>query len=82
MKRLIATLLTIPMLVGTLSKGSLENYEYTDVPTAMTQDSVFSVEATEQNQEDQTREDCAVEVLQPDEIRICCGRRESPCALL
>jgi hypothetical protein len=70
MKRLIATLLTIPMLVGTLSKGSVENYEYTDVPTAMTQDSVFSVEATEKNKKDQIREDCAVEVLQPNKKSI------------
>ena len=36
----------------------------------MTQDSVFSVEATEKNKKDQTREDCAVEVLQPNKKSI------------
>lgn len=43
------------------SAATIERSEYTDVPTAMTQDSVLSAEASE---------DCKVEILLPDEESI------------
>lgn len=61
MKRLLAWLLTAMKLYTVASAESLTNDDYTDVPTAMTQDSVAELLATE---------DCLVETLQPDEESI------------
>ncbi len=61
MKRLFAWLLMTAMLITAASAESLINDDYTDVPTAMTQDSVAELLATE---------DCVIETLQPDEESI------------
>ena len=61
MKRLMAWLLMAVMLFTAASAESLIDDDYTDVPTAMTQDSVAELLATE---------DCLVETLQPDEESI------------
>ena len=61
MKRLIAWLLMAVLLCTAASAESLINDDYTDVPTAMTQDSVVELLATE---------DCLIETLQPDEESI------------
>lgn len=63
MKRL-AMLLAVLMLMSlatTALAATIVNDEFTDVPTAMTQDSVLSIEANES---------CEVEALQPDERSI------------
>ena len=60
----ISGILAILMLLTIFASAiatTIENTEYTDVPTAMTQDSVLSAEATEK---------CNVEVLQPDQESI------------
>ena len=61
MKRFFAWLLMAVMLFTVASAESLINDDYTDVPTAMTQDSVAELLATE---------DCLMETLQPDETSI------------
>lgn len=61
MKRLIAWLLMAAMLFACASAESLIDDDYTDVPTAMTQDSVAELFANE---------DCLIETLQPDEESI------------
>ena len=61
MKRLFAWLLMAAMLITAASAESLIDDDYTDVPTAMTQDSVAELLATE---------DCVIETLQPDEESI------------
>ena len=61
MKRLIAWLLMAVLLCTAASAESLINDDYTDVPTAMTQDSVAELLASE---------DCLIETLQPDEESI------------
>ena len=61
MKRFFAWLLMAVMLFTVASAESLVNDDYTDVPTAMTQDSVAELLATE---------DCLMETLQPDEASI------------
>ena len=61
MKRLLAWLLMAMMVFTIASAESLTDDDYTDVPTAMTQDSVAELLATE---------DCLVETLQPDEESI------------
>ena len=61
MKRLIAWLLTAMLFVSAAAAESLVDEDYTDVPTAMTQDSVAQLLATE---------DCLIETLQPDEESI------------
>lgn len=61
MKRVIALLVLVAMLMTTGIAESLVNDEYTDVPTAMTQDSVAELFANE---------DCLMETLQPDEESI------------
>ena len=61
MKRLIAWLLMAVMLFTAASAESLINDDYTDVPTAMTQDSVAELLASEE---------CLIETLQPDEESI------------
>ena len=61
MKRLIAWLLMAVLLCTAASAESLINDDYTDVPTAMTQDSVVELLANE---------DCLIETLQPDEESI------------
>ena len=59
MKRLIAMLMVL--LMTTAAAESLVQDDYTDVPTAMTQDSVAELFANE---------DCRIETLQPDEESI------------
>ena len=61
MKQLFAWLLTAMLLLTAASAESLIDDDYTDVPTAMTQDSVAELLATE---------DCVIETLQPDEESI------------
>ena len=61
MKRLIAWLLTAVLLLSAAAAESLIDDAYTDVPTAMTQDSVAELFANE---------DCLIETLQPDEESI------------
>ena len=61
MKRLIAALLMAVMMMTAACAESLTNEWYTDVPTAMTQDSVVELLANE---------DCQIETLQPDEESI------------
>lgn len=61
MKKFAAFLLSLVLLAGTVSAESIMSQEYTDVPTAATQDSVLSIEATQ---------DCTLEALQPDEESI------------
>ena len=58
---MILAVLMVLSLATTALAASIVRNEYTDVPTVMTQDSVLTVEATE---------DCAVQVLQPDEESI------------
>lgn len=60
----VSMLLAIVMLLSlttTVFASTIVSNEYTDVPTAMTQDSVLSVEANE---------NCEVELLQPDDVSI------------
>lgn len=57
----ILAILMLLSIFATAMATTIENTEYTDVPTAMTQDSVLSAEATEE---------CNVEVLQPDQESI------------
>ena len=61
MKRMIAWLLLAVMMITSAGAESLIDNDYTDVPTAMTQDSVAELLATE---------DCTVETLQPDDVSI------------
>lgn len=63
MKKLamLLAVLVIMSLATTAFAAAIVNSEYTDVPTAMTQDSVVSIEANEL---------CKVEVLQPDDESI------------
>ena len=61
MKRLIAWLLTVVLLLSAAAAESLIDDAYTDVPTAMTQDSVAELFANEE---------CLIETLQPDEESI------------
>ena len=61
MKWLIAWLLTAVLLLSAAAAESLIDDAYTDVPTAMTQDSVAELFANE---------DCLIETLQPDEESI------------
>ena len=61
MKRVIALLALVAMLMTTGVAESLVDNEYTDVPTAMTQDSVAELFANE---------GCLIETLQPDEESI------------
>ena len=61
MKKGIALLLMVILLMSVVAAETLTNEEYTDVPTVMTQDSVAELLATE---------DCLVETLQPDETSI------------
>lgn len=57
MRRLLCILTALMLLTATVASATaIIDYEYTDAPTVMTQDSVISVEASE---------DRAVEVLQP-----------------
>lgn len=60
----VSMLLAILMLLSlttTAFASTIVSNEYTDVPTAMTQDTVLSVEANE---------NCEVELLQPDDVSI------------
>ena len=59
MKKISRLLVVLMMLsiTTTAFAAAIENRNYTDVPTAMTQDSVISIEANEE---------CIVEALQPD----------------
>nr|MBR4281483.1 hypothetical protein [Clostridia bacterium] len=61
MKRLVAWLLMVALFVSAAAAESLVDEDYTDVPTAMTQDSVAELLATE---------DCLIDTLQPDEESI------------
>lgn len=61
MKRMIMLLLTAVLLLTMAQAESIAGGEYTDTPTAMTQDSVLEVRASE---------GCQMEVLQPDEASI------------
>ena len=61
MKRMMAWLLMMVMLMTAAAAESLINDGYTDVPTAMTQDSVAELFANE---------DCLIETLQPEEESI------------
>lgn len=61
MKRLIAIMIMAVMLTTTAMAESLVNNDYTDVPTAMTQDSVVEILASE---------GCLIDALQPDEASI------------
>ena len=61
MKRLIALMMMLAMLVSCAQAESLVSEEYTDVPTAMTQDSVVELLA---------EEGCTLETLQPDDESI------------
>ena len=61
MKWLIAWLLTAVLLLSAAAAESLIDDAYTDVPTAMTQDSVAELFANEE---------CLIETLQPDEESI------------
>ncbi len=61
MKRMIAVLVLAAMLVASALAESLVNDGYTDVPTAMTQDSVAELLADQE---------CLIETLQPDEESI------------
>lgn len=63
MKKLamLLAVLVVMSLATTAFAAAIVNSEYTDVPTAMTQDSVVSIEANEL---------CKVEVLQPDDESI------------
>ena len=58
MKKMVSLLTAIVLAATAIvaSAVSIVGYEYTDVPTAMTQDSVLSLEATQE---------CKVETLQP-----------------
>ena len=58
MKKMVSLLVAIVLAATAIvaSAASIVGYEYTDVPTAMTQDSVLSLEATQE---------CKVETLQP-----------------
>lgn len=61
MKRIITWLLLAVMMITSAGAESLIDNDYTDVPTAMTQDSVAELLATE---------DCTVETLQPDDVSV------------
>ncbi len=61
MKRVIALLVLMVMMMTCALAESLVNDDYTDVPTAMTQDSVAELFANES---------CLIETLQPDEESI------------
>ena len=61
MKRLITLLLIVVVFATVAMAESLVNEGYTDVPTAMTQDSVVEILASEE---------CVIEALQPDEESI------------
>lgn len=61
MKRLLALLLLVVMLWSTAAAEMLIDNDYTDAPTAMTQDSVAELLTTEE---------CLAEALQPDERSI------------
>lgn len=61
MKRVIALLVLFVMVMTTAMAESLSNEGYTDVPTAMTQDSVAELLADQE---------CLIETLQPDEESI------------
>ena len=61
MKKILVALALLMSLVTVASATTIEDIEYTDVPTAMTQDSVLSMKASG---------DCEVELLQPDEASI------------
>ena len=61
MKRIIALLASLVMLMTAALAESLVSNDYTDVPTAMTQDSVVELLANE---------GCKIETLQPDETSI------------
>ena len=61
MKRLLALLLMAVMPWSTAAAEMLIDNDYTDAPTAMTQDSVAELLATEE---------CLAEALQPDERSI------------
>lgn len=58
MKKMVSLLVAIVLAATAIvaSAASIVGYEYTDVPTAMTQDSVLSLEASQE---------CKVETLQP-----------------
>lgn len=62
MKRLTALLLVLVMLLSAACAEYVAHDDYTDVPTAMTQDSVIELTADE--------EGCLIEYLQPDEESI------------
>ena len=68
MKRLIALLLVLMMLATAAWAESLIDEDYTDVPTAMTQDSVFELFAEHDCRVD--AHDCMIETLLPDEISV------------
>lgn len=61
MKRVLSWLLMAVLFVSAAAAESLVNDDYTDVPTAMTQDSVAELLADQ---------DCRIETLQPDEESI------------
>lgn len=58
---ILPAVLILLSLATTAFAATIVSYEYTDVPTAMTQDSVLEVEVNEE---------CTLEVLQPDEESI------------
>ena len=61
MRKLIAWLLMAVLLMSTAAAESIVDNDYTDVPTAMTQDSVAELVADQQ---------CTMETLQPDDASI------------
>ena len=61
MKKFLMAVALLVSLATVASAVTIEENEYTDVPTAMTQDSVLRAKASQ---------DCEVELLQPDEASI------------